>query len=180
MPDATQDRCHPDRAFETFIRVHKCMDGRSADTFHFDEVFRETWPSVFRFAVAWTNDLQTAEDLAQEAFTRLWERRDSVDWERPVIGWLLVVTRRLATDRFRRLHTPNAGPRVRDLNEDGIATWLDVRAAFGRLSARERAALITVGLLGFTPEEAAEPLGMTAGGVRAAVSRAREKLGSER
>jgi DNA-directed RNA polymerase specialized sigma24 family protein len=75
---------------------------------------------------------------------------------------------------------PSGGPRVRDLNEDGIATWLDVRTAFGRLSAKERAALITVALLGFTPEEAAEPLGMTAGGVRAAVSRARAKFGSER
>ena len=156
------------------------MDARSEDACRFDQVFRATWAAVFRFAVAWTNDLETAEDIAQEAYTRLWDRRDSVDWERPVIGWLLVVTRRLATDRFRRLHAPGGGSRVRDLNEDGIATWLDVRAAFGRLSARERAALITVGLLGFTPDEAAEPLGMTAGGVRAAVSRAREKLESER
>jgi len=64
--------------------------------------------------------------------------------------------------------------------EDGVAAWLDVRAAFGRLSAKERAALISVGLLGFTPDEASEPLGMSPGAVRAAVSRAREKLESER
>src|SRR5262245_1974282 len=114
----------------------------------FDAAFREAWPSVFRFAVAWTNDLHAAEDIAQEAFTRLWDRRDSVDWDQPVIGWLLVVTRRIATDRFRRRFSPFAAPRVRDLGEDGVAAWLDVRAAFGRLSARERAALITVGLLG--------------------------------
>jgi RNA polymerase sigma-70 factor (ECF subfamily) len=150
------------------------------DERRFDTAFRETWPAVFRFAVAWTNELHSAEDIAQEAFTRLWDRRESVDWERPVIGWLLVVTRRLATDRFRRRVAPFVAPRVRDLNEDGVAAWLDVRAAFGRLSARERAAVISVGLLGFTPDEAAEPLGMSAGAVRAAVSRAREKLESER
>jgi RNA polymerase sigma-70 factor, ECF subfamily len=150
------------------------------DERRFDTAFRETWLAVFRFAVAWTNDLHSAEDIAQEAFTRLWDRRDSVDWDRPVIGWLLVVTRRLATDRFRRRLAPRVAPRVRDLNEDGVAAWLDVRAAFGRLSAKERAALISVGLLGFTPDEAAEPLGMSAGAVRAAVSRAREKLESER
>jgi DNA-directed RNA polymerase specialized sigma24 family protein len=97
-----------------------------------------------------------------------------------VVGWLLVVTRRLATDRFRRRLTPFVAPRVRDLNEDGVAAWLDVRAAFGRLSAKERAALISVGVLGFTPDEASEPLGMSPGAVRAAVSRAREKLESER
>lgn len=170
----------PGRAFEPSSRVHKHMSERAEDDRRFDETYRENWPAVFRFAVAWTNDLSSAEELAQEAFTRLWDRRASVDWERPVIGWLLVVVRRLATDRFRRLRTPFSGPRVRDLNEDGIAAWLDVRAAFGRLSARERAALISVGLLGFTPDEASEPLGMTAGAVRAAVSRARGKLESER
>jgi RNA polymerase sigma-70 factor, ECF subfamily len=157
------------------------MNGRQPDDERrFDTAFRETWPAVFRFAVAWTNDLHSAEDIAQEAFTRLWDRRASVDWERPVIGWLLVVTRRLATDRFRRRAAPFVAPRVRDLNEDGVAAWLDVRAAFGRLSARERAALISVGLLGFTPDEASESLGMSPGAVRAAVSRAREKLESER
>jgi RNA polymerase sigma factor (sigma-70 family) len=150
------------------------------DERRFDTAFCEAWPAVFRFAVAWTNDLQAAEDIAQEAFTRLWDRRASVDWDRPVIGWLLVVTRRLATDRFRRRLAPFVAPRVRDLSEDGVAAWLDVRAAFGRLSARERAALISVGVLGFTPDEASEPLGMSPGAVRAAVSRARQKLESER
>jgi RNA polymerase sigma-70 factor (ECF subfamily) len=150
------------------------------DERRFDTAFRETWPAVFRFAVAWTNDLHAAEDITQEAFTRLWDRRALVDWDRPVIGWLLVVTRRLATDRFRRRLTPFVAPRVRDLNEDGVAAWLDVRAAFGRLSARERAALVSVGVLGFTPDEASAPLGMSPGAVRAAVSRARQKLESER
>jgi RNA polymerase sigma-70 factor (ECF subfamily) len=157
------------------------MNGQPADVeARFDDAFRASWLPVFRFAAAWTNDLGAAEDIAQESFTRLWDRRASVDWERPVIGWLLVVTRRLATDRFRRLRTPFAPTHVHDLNEDGIAAWLDIRAAFGRLSAKERAAIVSVAVLGFTAEEAAEPLGMSPGAVRAAVSRAREKLERER
>jgi RNA polymerase sigma-70 factor (ECF subfamily) len=150
------------------------------DERRFDEAFHRDWPAVYRFAVAWTNDLSSAEDIAQEAFTRLWDRRKSMDWERPVVPWLLVVTRRLATDRFRRLKTPFVGPGVRDLNEDGVAAWLDIRAAFRRLSPNERAALVSITILGFKPEEAAEALGMSPGAVRAAVSRAREKLESER
>jgi RNA polymerase sigma-70 factor (ECF subfamily) len=150
------------------------------DERRFDEAFHRDWPAVYRFAVAWTNDLSSAEDIAQEAFTRLWDRRKSMDWERPVVSWLLVVTRRLATDRFRRLKTPFVSPGVRDLNEDGVAAWLDVRAAFRRLSPNERAALVSITILGFKTEEAAEALGMSAGAVRAAVSRAREKLESER
>jgi len=38
---------------------------------------------------------------------------------------------------------------VRDLNEDGVAAWLDVRAAFGRLSAKETSSVDLVGVLGF-------------------------------
>jgi RNA polymerase sigma-70 factor (ECF subfamily) len=150
------------------------------DERRFKDAFQRDWPAVFRFAVAWTNDLSSAEDLAQETFARLWDRRSSIDWDRPVTPWLLVVTRRLATDRFRRLKVPFAAPAIRDLNEDGVAAWIDVRAAFGRLSARERAALVSTTLLGLTPDEAAEALAMSPGAVRAAVSRAREKLESER
>jgi len=170
-----------DRAFQGFIRVHKEMtDSRAEDERRFDSAFQRDWPAVFRFAVAWTNDLPSAEDLAQEAFARLWDRRSSLDWERPVIPWLLVVTRRLATDRFRRLRVPFAAPGIRDLDEDGIAAWLDVRAAFRRLSARERAALVSTTVLGLSPDEAADAMGVSPGAVRAAVSRAREKLESER
>ena len=169
------------RAFRPLARVRKQMsDSRPDDERRFRDAFQRDWPAVFRFAVAWTNDLPSAEDLAQEAFARLWDRRSSMDWERPVIPWLLVVTRRLATDRFRRLRVPFAAPTVQDLNEDGVAAWLDVRAAFRRLSPKERAALVSTTLLGLTPDEAADALGMTSGAVRSAVSRAREKLESER
>jgi RNA polymerase sigma-70 factor (ECF subfamily) len=152
----------------------------AGDDHRFEDAFQRDWPAVFRFAVAWTNDLPSAEDLAQEAFARLWDRRSSVDWERPVVPWLLVVTRRLATDRFRRLKVPLVTPRIPDLDEDGVAAWLDVRAAFGRLSAQERAALVSTTILGFAPDEAAVALGISPGAVRAAVSRARGKLESER
>ena len=160
-------------------RVQGEMRGlATADDGRFTEVFRTEWPAVFRFAAAWTNDLRSAEDIAQEAFARLWDRRDQVDWERPLIGWLLVVTRRLATDRFRRVRRPLTNHhRVVDLNEDGLAAWIDVQASFSRLSARERAAIVAVAILGLSPDEAAEPLDMTAGAIRAAVSRARDKLG---
>jgi RNA polymerase sigma-70 factor (ECF subfamily) len=153
----------------------------------FERAYRDEWSAVFRFAVAWTNDLHAAEDIAQEAFARLWLRRESFDWGQPVVPWLLVATRRLATDRFRRLRRLGRilGPaRVTDLSsamsadssEDGVIAWMDVRAAFGRLTDRERTALIATTVLGLTAEAAAEPLGMTPGGVRAAASRARQKL----
>lgn len=47
----------------------------------FIDVQAACWTPVFRFALALANDWDAAEDLAQEAFTRLWMHRDELDWD---------------------------------------------------------------------------------------------------
>jgi RNA polymerase sigma-70 factor (ECF subfamily) len=149
-----------------------------ADT-AFERAFDEHWTGVFRFALAWTNDWGAAEDLAQEAFIRLWNERTRLDWDRPVLPWLLVTTRRLATDRFRavkrRLTAPTHASTV-DGDPALRARWLDVGAAMGTLSPLERSALVMTAIQGLPYDDAAAIVGTTAGALRAAVSRARVKL----
>jgi RNA polymerase sigma-70 factor, ECF subfamily len=143
----------------------------------YERAFEEHWSDVFRFALAWTNDWTAAEDLAQEAYLRLWNQRARLDWNRPVLPWLLVTTRRLATDRFRALRRrllPTSQPAT--LDEAVQARWLDVCAAMAELSPLERTALVMTAVEGATYEEAGRVLGTTAGALRAAVSRARTKL----
>ena len=143
----------------------------------YERAFEEHWSDVFRFALAWTNDWTAAEDLAQEAYLRLWNQRARLDWNRPVLPWLLVTTRRLATDRFRALRRrllPT--PQPAGLDKAVQARWLDVCAAMGELSPLERTALVMTAVEGATYEEAGRVLGTTAGALRAAVSRARTKL----
>jgi RNA polymerase sigma-70 factor, ECF subfamily len=143
----------------------------------YERAFEEHWSDVFRFALAWTNDWSAAEDLAQEAYLRLWNQRARLDWSRPVLPWLLVTTRRLATDRFRALRRrllPTSQPAT--LDQAVQARWLDVCAAMAELSPLERAALVMTAVEGATYEEAGRVLGTTAGALRAAVSRARTKL----
>jgi RNA polymerase sigma-70 factor, ECF subfamily len=143
----------------------------------YERAFEAYWSDVFRFALAWTNDWSEAEDLAQEAYLRLWNHRGQLDWERPVLPWLLVTTRRLATDRFRKLRRrllSTSGPPSLDAAVQ--ARWLDVSAAMAELSPLERTALVMTAIEGATYDEAARVLGTTAGALRAAVSRARTKL----
>lgn len=143
----------------------------------YEQAFEEHWNDVFRFSLAWTNDWCAAEDLAQETFLRLWRHRTQLAWDRPVLPWLLVAARRLATDRFRSLKRQIAGHGMeRALDESVQARWLDVQAAMASLSPVERTAIVLVTLEGWTYEEAAEALATTSGALRAAVSRARAKL----
>jgi RNA polymerase sigma factor (sigma-70 family) len=147
--------------------------------FAYDRAFEAHWSDVFRFALAWTNDWAEAEDLVQEAYLRLWNHRAQLDWDRPVLPWLLVATRRLATDRFRKLRRRLlASPQPASLDASVQVRWLDVRAAMGDLSPLERSALVMTAIEGATYEEAGVVLGTTAGALRAAVSRARTKLES--
>ena len=145
----------------------------------YEQAFADHWTDVFRFALAWTNDWGAAEDLAQDAYLRLWDHRTRLDWQRPVLPWLLVTTRRLATDRFRSIRRRLAGgspPVPATLDEAVAVRWLDVRAALENLSPLERTALVLTTVEGSTYDDAALALGTSAGALRAAVSRARTKL----
>lgn len=143
----------------------------------YDRAYEAHWSDVFRFALAWTNDWAAAEDLAQEAYLRLWNHRTDLDWGRPVLPWLLVTTRRLATDRFRALRRrllPTTQPSTVDAGTHD--RWLDICKAMADLSPLERTAIVMTAVEGASYDEAALVLGTTAGALRAAVSRARTKL----
>ena len=148
----------------------------------FEAAYEAAWMPVFRFALAWTNDWLAAEDLAQEAFLRLWDRRAQVDWSVPVLPWLLVTIRRNATDRFRRLRRALAvrgGIAVAPGTDAGIE-WLDLRASFRALSALERSALVLTALEDLVASAAGTILGIGANAVRSAASRGRRKLKERR
>ena len=148
----------------------------------FEAAYAVAWLPGFRFALAWTNDWSVAEDLAQEAFLRLWDRRAEVDWSAPVLPWLLVTTRRNATDRFRRLRRALAlrAPVAISPGTDARIEWLDLRASFRALSALERSALVLTALEGLDATEAGTILGIAANAVRSAASRGRRKLKEQR
>jgi RNA polymerase sigma-70 factor (ECF subfamily) len=132
---------------------------------------------VFRFLLAWTNDWAAAEDLMQETYLRLWQHRGSIDWERPIVNWLLVAARHLASNRFRSLRRRLVPMRVEPTSDELVsARWLDVRQALGTLTPLERTALILTTIEGWSYSELADVLETTDGALRAAVSRARDKL----
>jgi RNA polymerase sigma-70 factor (ECF subfamily) len=159
-------------------RVDGSAATSAADARVFEAAYEQAWLPVFRFALAWTNDWAAAEDLAQEAFLRLWNRRDAVDWSEPVLPWLLVTTRRSATDRFRRLRRSFTirAPVSMVPDSDARLEWLDLRGGFEGLSPLERSALVLTAVEDLDATAAGEILGIEANAVRSAASRGRQKL----
>jgi len=120
-------------------------------------------------------DVEEAEDLAQETFTRAAERWPFLDVNEPA-RWLATVGVRLAIDERRRRHRWG----FLDLRETD-ATWAmstdpDLWRALGRLDRRTRASLVLTVLDGYTQDEVAEALGVPRGTVASWLARGRSKL----
>jgi RNA polymerase sigma-70 factor (ECF subfamily) len=120
-----------------------------------------------------------AEDVAQEAFVRVLERWDRVHDVDDPAGYLFRTAMNVFRSRLRRTKvailkafTPRSGT-------DSFAAIEDREIVVGglrKLSANQRAALVTTAMLGYSSEEAAKMLGTTASNVRARSTRARAAL----
>jgi RNA polymerase sigma-70 factor, ECF subfamily len=161
-------------------RVYWSMGVRELVASHdelYERAYNAHWRDVFRLTLAWTNDWAAAEDLTQETFLRLWRSRNQLDWSQPIVPWLLVTGRHLATDRFRALSRRVTAYRTAaTIEAELLDQWLDVQSSLRTLSPLERTAVVLVLFADMSSHEAAEILDTTPGAIRAAISRAREKM----
>lgn len=142
------------------------------------DAFRLHYPALYRFALRFTGDPDTAEDLVQEAFVRLLDQ-DLPDGE--VRPWLFVVAGNLARDharkkkRRRRLleeHPPvPGGPELPERTAERAERIDAVRGVLAGLSERDRRILL-MREEGFRYGEIAEAIGVKQTSVGALVARA--------
>lgn len=65
------------------------------------ELFNEYYDSIRNFLYFKTSDSNLAEDVAQDAFLKLWEIRDKIDLK-TVRSWLYTVAGNMAINRLKR------------------------------------------------------------------------------
>src|SRR3954466_55515 len=117
--------------------------------FDFDALYREARDDVFAYAATLLRDRAAAEDVTAQAFERAYRRRNRYDARRGTPrAWLFGIVRNAALDELRRrkraasapVPAPPAAPDPAE--EAELAIRRDaVRAAVGRLSARDREAI---------------------------------------
>jgi len=148
---------------------------------------------LFGLAIGIVGDTTLAEDVAQEAFLRVFRHAVTFDPRRgSVATWALTITRNLAIDAVRvRRSTPtdpdsdtflglvSAEPRP----EDGAVTRdaIDhIRAALAQLPDEQRRAVLLAAMYGRTAAEIADaesiPLGTAKGRIRAGMAKLREMI----
>lgn len=146
----------------------------------FESFFLAHHGRLLRSLVVVTRDAHAADDLAQEAFVRVWERWERVGAMADPTGYLYRVALNLHFSAHRRAMRAVrrrllAGP-VADPLEQVEARDVAARALLS-LPVRQRAALVATEYLGLDSAAAATAMGIRPGTVRRLVSQARARLG---
>lgn len=152
----------PYRSFESFFAEHR------------DGVYGALWLV--------TRDREEAEEIAQEAFLKLWERWDRVGRLDDPEGYLYRTAlntwrsrrRRTAVALRKAVRPSRAGDELASVDD----TDLVVRA-LAVLTPKQRAAVVLTDLLEMTSQEAGDALGIRASTVRVLAGRGRERLRRE-
>jgi RNA polymerase sigma-70 factor (ECF subfamily) len=75
---------------------------RESSAAEFDELLREHVPALFRHAFRWTGDVDEAEDLVQEALTRVYPELATLRQVERIRPWVARVMYRIFVDNLRR------------------------------------------------------------------------------
>jgi len=140
-------------------------------------------PRLRRYALALTDDPETADDLVQDCLERAMRKRHQWSRQGSIRGWLLRILQ-------RRFYDSRARSRPRDLPVEELSDTLadtasgpegqmavaDIRAAMQRLPDEQRAAIALTALEGLAYDEAAEVLNLPIGTLRSRLARGRETL----
>ena len=75
---------------------------RAGDVSAFDSLYWRYYQVVYRNIVKLTKEPVIAQDILQEVFIRLWEKRNDINYEQPVANWIFVISFNLSIDYTRK------------------------------------------------------------------------------
>ena len=145
----------------------------------FETFFEEQHVKLARALYLLTGSASEADELAQEALVRVYERWDRVCRMDSPEGYLFRTALNLHRSGIRRLATrarqvlqptPSTDPAEVAQHRDRIAR------ALGSLPPGQRRAVVLVEWLGMTSDDAAQVLGIKPGSLRARLSRAKSSV----
>jgi RNA polymerase sigma-70 factor (ECF subfamily) len=145
----------------------------------FEEFFYCEQDRLLRVLWMVTGSLQEAEDIAQDAFLRVWERWPAVSAMESPTGYLHRAAMNIFRNRYRRAvvglrKAIGTAPPADSFGP--VQDRISLSSALARLTRKQRAALVLTDLLGYPADEAGRMLGVRGSTVRSLSSTGRAAM----
>ncbi len=155
------------------MRLKPRYQATAADVF--EEIFRDTKDRLYHFVFKLTRNNSDTQDILQESYSRLWEKRETIDVSMDVLPLLLTYARNCFIDHLRKRERDQRF--LDNLSEEAVEVAaaelsLDLkdkekllRVSLEQLPAKRRQIFGLVKEQGLSHKEVAEQLGITTGTV---------------
>lgn len=135
----------------------------------FDLLYHKYRLAIYKNVFKLVKDATATEDILQEVFIKLWEKRQSITTSKPVAGWLFVVSYNQALRHLKAEQTVNLtdGQDIKNTVDPARETeiindrWEILEKAIETLSPQKRKVFELCKLDGKTYDQAAKVLGIS-------------------
>lgn len=154
---------------------------RDDDATAFRIIYENYQGKVFLFALRLTKSKTDAEEIVQEVFVKIWEKRSGIEAERNFNAYILTITRNLILDRLKKANRDKAIQQriyqnIQALQSVGINELIEkelhrlYEQAIDRLSSRKKEIYLLSREEELSYEEIAQKLGISINTVRNQIS----------
>ena len=156
------------------------------DAAEFKQQFLPYHRKLYRTAFRLTENPQEAEDMVQEAYLKLWNKRDELAGVLNTEAYCVTLVKNLCYDALRRSRPDEHGHAPEELNlptDTNIAREVEqrdevnqVRRLIGRLPEQQKRVILLRDVNDCSFEEIEQATGLNAINIRVLLSRARKKI----
>lgn len=134
---------------------------------------------LFRFVLASLHNRMEAEDVVQDSFARVWERRHQVEYEKAK-SYLFTTAYHLVVDQTRKRHQETTIETLFQIPDKNTNTYPDVNEILHKtvasLPEAQRTAILLRDYEGYSYQEIGDITGQTEAQVKTNIFRARTAL----
>jgi len=141
---------------------------------------------LFRYALSYIKNKEEAEDIVQEVFIRLWQKRKSLDKIKNIEAWSMTITRNLTIDKlkanrleFKDLHNVEDRTQEKSNPEELVEqaeNLAGIRNIIDSLSEKQKQVIVLRDIEGHTYQEIGDIIGIDQNLVKVTLFRARENV----
>lgn len=157
------------------------------DAADFKLQFLPCHPKLYRVAFRLMGNARDAEDMVQEAYLKLWNKRNELSGIANTEAYCVTLVKNLCYDVLRRVQPEDAGRTPEELNlstdTDSIAREVEqrdeanqVKRLIGQLPEQQRRVILLRDVNECSFEEIEQVTGLNAVNIRVLLSRARKKI----